>query len=108
MALLHGRRHHYLLLYRQWYSRLWRAGLTDRRPLRHFDVLPSNGLHVAVRQLEQQGAQHALEHSGWRQRLHSGRRIFHAGLWYLWLCHGYHQSLQRVWWLGGLVLRGQL
>ena len=52
MALLYTRRDRHLLLHCQRHPRLRRTGLPNRCTVWNADVLPPDGLHVAVRQLE--------------------------------------------------------
>lgn len=106
MALLHLRCHHHLLLHRKRYSRFRRACIIDRCPLRNADVLPPHGLHVALRQLEQQGPRNQVELLGRRKHLYTRWRILSLGFWNLWRGQGYYGCLQNLWWLGGVVLRG--
>lgn len=61
MAIMHPRRHCYLLLHCQRYPGLRRARIPHRCPFRNPDVLPPYGMHVAIRQLERQGPQREVD-----------------------------------------------
>lgn len=108
MALLHAGSDRNLLLHRQRHPRFRRAGLSNRSTVRNADVFPPNGLHVAVRQLEQQSPQPQVELPGRRQHLHPRRRLLLARRGNLRRRHGHHHRLQHVRRLSSLVLRRQL
>jgi hypothetical protein len=108
MALLHAWSDRHLLLHCQRHPRLRRTGLSDRSTIWNADVFPPDGLHVAVRQLEQQGPQFQMELPGRHQHLHPGRRLLLARRGNLRRGHGHHQRLQHVRRLSGLVLPRQL
>ena len=108
MALLHARSDRHLLLYCQRHPRLRRTGLSHRSAVRNADVLPPNGLHVAVRQLEQQGPRLQVEFPGQHQHLHPGRRLLLARRGNVRRGHGHYQRLQHVRRLSSLVLPRQL
>jgi hypothetical protein len=50
-----------LIRYRERHPRLWRAGLAHRRPAGHSHVVPTDGLHVASRQLSEPEARKGAE-----------------------------------------------
>ena len=108
MAIMHPRRHPYLLLHCQRYPGLRRARIPYRCPLRNSDVLPPYGMHVAIRQLERQGPQREVDVLGWRQHFHLGLRNFRSGRWNLWRGAGHYRCERRVRRVCCLVLRGQL
>ena len=108
MALLHTRSDRHLILHRQRHPRLRRTGLPDRSVVRNAHVFPPNGLHVAVRQLEQQGPRLQMELPGQHQHLHLGRRLFLARRGNVRRGHGHYHRLQHVWRLAGLVMPRQL
>lgn len=108
MAIVHTRSHHHLILHCQRYSCLRRAGVLDWRSFRHSDVLPPDGLHVALRQLEYQGSHSSLAFPGRLQHFHPGGWLFPPGLRNLWRDRRHHQCVQRVRRISGLVLRRQL
>jgi hypothetical protein len=108
MALVHTRRHHHLLLHCQRYPSFRRARGTYWGPFRNSDVLPPYGMHVALRQLEQQGPQRQVVRPVLRQHLHPGRRHFPLDRRHLRRSEGHHRCVRHIWRLRGMVLRGQL
>jgi len=107
MAFLHAWRDHHLLLHCQRHPRLRRTGLSDRSSVRYADVLPPNGLHVAVRQLEQQGPQHQMELPSRHQHLHPRWRLLLARRGNVRSGHGHYHRLQHLRRLPSMVLPRQ-
>lgn len=105
---MHDLRHHHLLLHRQRHPRVRPARLPDWRAFRYPDVLPSHGLHVALRQLETQDSHEPLEVPLRLQRLHPRWWKFPSSFRNLRRGYGYHRCLQPVWWVCCVDLRGQL
>jgi hypothetical protein len=108
MALLHARSDRHLLLHCQRHPRLRRTGLSHRSAVRNADVLPPNGLHVALRQLEQQGPRFQMELPGQHQHLHPRRRVLLARRGNVRRGHGHYQRLQHLRRLASMVMPRQL
>jgi hypothetical protein len=108
VALVHTRRHHHLLLHCQRYPSFRRARGTYWGPFRNSDVLPPYGMHVALRQLEQQDPQRQVVRPVLRQHLHSGRRNFPLDRRNLRRSEGHHRCVRHIWRFRGMVMRGQL
>jgi len=108
MAFLHARSDRHLLLHCQRYPRFRRASLSDRSAVRNAHVFPPDGLHVALRQLEQQGPRLQVELPGQHQHLHPSGRLLLARRGNLRCGHGHHRRLQHVRRLSSVVMPRQL
>ena len=106
LAQLYWWMHHNLLCHRERNPSLRRTCIPYRRSLGNSHVLPANGFHVAVRQLEPPRKGHQVATDGGLECVRHCHRHFPHDWRYVWLCRGDHGSLQGIWRVSGMVVRG--